>query len=465
MASKRTSRFVGRANYFPFFLAAAASALLPVQLRSVYAQNPPEHITLEAEIRPVQNSERGQTVNVKELGAAGDGVTNDTAVFNKALAICAVDGGTCLVPKGTYLISGSGITSHVRSGVHLVGEGRGMSILKIAAMPTGALIWGDGDKWSIENLTLDMQDYYPSRSYSAIACRGNNWRVAKCSIVKMGRIGMGVAGGDNWSIEDNYISKTTPVQTLNQSILVTKDHGKVATNARIIDNVCKGSGITFWGFYSTIARNRISNAGFGSGIATGQVANCHTIKVIGNTCTGGRGFDENQTWVSGFELWGSDSVIANNTAYDNGGSGIIVGGQNCVVVTNHSYNNGVQDKGYGFSARYQTSTINASGSIFIANWADDTRQQGKGATQTYGYAEQVGGLRDIMHMGNDYNGNKLGPSMYNSTGGQPNLSDARSSRAIHMRVSAEMKSKLQALAEATDMPDVARRAVREYLNR
>jgi hypothetical protein len=264
----------------------------------------------------------------------------------------------------------------------------------------------------MEDLTLDMQDYYPLRNYSAVACRGNNWRVTRCSIVKMGRIGIAVAGGDNWSIEDNLISKTTAVQSLNQSILVTKDDGKGATNARIINNVCNGSGITFWGFYSTIARNRISNAGFGSGIATGQVANCHSVRVIGNTCSGGRGFDENHTWVSGFELWGADSLIADNTAFDNASSGITVGGQHCVVKTNQSYNNGVQNGGYGFSARYQNSTINASHSAFIGNSAYDTRYPGSRMTQTYGYREQPGGLKDIKQIGNKYNHNKIGPVSY-----------------------------------------------------
>jgi hypothetical protein len=368
----------------------------------------------------VDNADKA--ANVKAFGAIGDGIANDTAAFNAALTSLATGGGICLVPKGTYVISASGITSHVKSGVHLVGEERGASILKIAAMPTAALVWGDGDNWSVENLTLDMQDYFPPplHNYSAIACKGNNWRVAKCSILKIGRIGISVAGGDNWSIEGNYITKTTPVQTLNQSILVTKYGGKAATNARIIDNVCNGSGILFWGFHSTIARNRISNAGFGSGIATGQVANCHTMQVIGNTCTGGRGFDENRTWVSGFELWAPDSVIADNTAYDNGGSGIIVGGQNCVVRANRSYNNGVQAEGYGFSARYQNSTINASHSIFTGNSAYDTRYPGSGMTQTYGYREQPGGLKFIKHIGNNYNRNKIGPASYHSTYGQPN---------------------------------------------
>ena len=140
--------------------------------------------------------ERGGQVNVKTSGAVGDGITDDTAAFNTALkSLADAGGGTCLVPKGTYVISASGITSPVKSGVHLEGEGH-TSILKIAAMPTGPLIVGDGNNWSIENLTFDMQDYSPPRIRPAIRCRGDNWRVANCSILKIGRIGITVFGGN-----------------------------------------------------------------------------------------------------------------------------------------------------------------------------------------------------------------------------------------------------------------------------
>ena len=45
------------------------------------------------------------TFNVRDFGATGDGVTKDTAAFQKALDICAVSvGGEVLVPAGKYLI-------------------------------------------------------------------------------------------------------------------------------------------------------------------------------------------------------------------------------------------------------------------------------------------------------------------------------------------------------------------------
>ena len=465
-------RFVAQPRRVAFFLVAVASLSGGLQLQIGYAQNPSEQLTPDTKTPAVQNSitdvtanpapEKGDQVNVKTYGAVGDGVTDDTAAFNAALdSLADAGGGVCLVPRGTYIISASGITSHVKSGVHLVGEGRA-SILKIAAVPTGPLIWGDGKDWSIEKLALDMGDYMPTTRRPAIACRGDNWRVANCSVLRIGFVGISVSGGNNWSIEKNHIAKTVPAQILNESILVTKLGDTRATHARIVDNVCEGSGIMFWGFYSTIARNRVSNAGFGSGIFTGQVANCHTMKVVGNVCTGGRGFDENRTWVSGFELWSPDSIIEGNVASNNDGGGIIIGGKNCVVIANDSYGNGARlPKGAGFVARYKNEEISASGSVFIGNRAHDGRNPRSSATQTYGYIEQPGRLHDIVHIGNDYNGNRIRPAEYNSTASQRNVSADQGSHVIQTRLSPEMKNRLKALAQDAELPDTARRALND----
>ena len=404
--------------------------------------------------------QKGAQVDVKTYGAVGDGLTDDTAAFDTAIKLLAdAGGGTCLVPKGTYLISASGITSRVRSGVHLAGEGH-ESILKIAAAPSGALVGGDGNDWSIENLALDMGNFIPKIRHPAIDCRGDNWRIANCSILRIGIIGITVSGGNNWTIEKNYISKTVPAQTLNACILVTKRGETRATNARIADNICVGSGIMFWGFNSTIARNRVTGSGFGSGIFTGVPRNAHTLQIRDNICSGGRGFDVNRTWVSGFELWSSDSIVKGNVAYDNDGGGIIIGGKGCVVIGNDSYDNGVHvPNRAGFVARYKSEDENASGSVFIANRAHNTRSPGRTTTQTYGYSEQTGGLHDIVHIGNDYNGNRLRPADYHSTAGQPNVSADQGGRVLQKRLSPEMKNKLKTVAHDAELTATARRVL------
>jgi len=390
--------------------------------------------------------------NVKEYGAAGDGVTNDTAAFTKALAACAVSGGTCLVPKGTYLISPSGITTaphkpSVLSGVHLIGAGR-TSILKVAGMPTDNLLPCEGDNWSVENLTFDMGDY-TSKGSAAITCRGDNWRVANCAIVKSGKWAIIAFGGKNWSIEKNYIQRTVPgARPPIGSILVTKKGETWSSHGRLVENVCEGAGITFAGDDGFIARNRISRSGYGSGIFVQGAPSTHSPTITGNICSGGlSGYDDAQEgkwWsVNGFEVWAPNSVICNNIARDNDGGGFAIGGQNSIVVGNKAYNNGRGHRGYaGFNARINLAKgTSASHSIFIGNTSYD---------QDFGYQEQSNGISDIKQIGNDYNHNRLGSAKSFNVGDQ-------------MPISPEMKSKLRALAEGSDVPANARRATKEYL--
>jgi hypothetical protein len=470
VASKIISRFVGQARRLPFFLVAAASISLALQLQSGYTQNAREQLTLDTKPHAVQNSitdataspipdKGGQVVDVKTFGAAGDGVTNDTAAFNAALAsLATAGGGRCLVPKGTYLISAitnPAITSHVSSNVHLVGVGRGVSILKVAGMPAGNFLFCSGDNWSVEDLTIDMQDYFIHfPGFAAIVATGNNWRITNCAIIKIGRRGINAKGGTNGYIDGNLITKTAASPLDNSAILGVVDAGgHLPENMHIVDNACVNSAIYFNGKNSIIARNRVNGSGSGTNICTGVYSD--NVSIINNICSGGHGIDENKCYVSGFELWAPNSVIANNTSHDNDGPGITMGGNNCIVIGNRCWNNaGLSGRvgGSGIVARAHQRLPNAaSGSLFIGNSCFDTRPRGA-MTQAYGYNEVGKGLTNIKHFENDYNRNRIGPAKFSSAGGQ-------------MQISPEMKSKLKALAEDADVSDSARRVLHKYLDR
>jgi hypothetical protein len=439
MAIRFVPYCVARVHRLRFFVGCAASVLVALPTLAFGANSA---------------SEEGDQVNVKEYGAVGDGVTNDTAAFNKALAACAVNGGTCLVPEGTYLISASGISTAPRqpsvlSGVHLKGAGQG-SILKVAGMPTDHFLPCEGDNWSVENLTFDMEDYTPA-GFAAISCKGNNWRVANCAIIKSGKWAIIAFGGNNWSIERNYIRRTVPgAHPPIGSILVTKLGEVWSSHGRVIGNVCDGAGITFAGDDGLIAGNQISRSGYGSGIFVQGAPSTHSPVIKGNICTGGSsGYDDSQSgkwWsVNGFEVWAPDSVICNNVAHDNDGGGFAIGGPNSIVIGNKAYNNGRGHRGYaGFNARINPNKgTSASHSIFIGNSSYD---------QDFGYKEQGNGIGDVKQIGNDYNRNRMGPAKSFSSGGQ-------------MPLSPNMQSKLKALAQDPDVPDNARRAVHDYLGR
>ena len=464
MVTKFVSCCKGRALRLPFFVGCAASVFVVLQaLASGAGSAAPESLTgnnsgagnlATTASTAAPAPKKGDQVNVKTYGAVGDGATNDTPAFNAALeSLAKAGGGVCLVPRGIYLISASGITQKrvaaVSSGVRLVGEGRD-SVLRVNGMPTNHLLQCDGENWGVENLTFDLGDY-TSPGMAAISCMGNNWRVANCAIIKSGKWAIIAFGGKNWSIERNYIRRTVPgARPPIGAILVTKKGEVWSSNGRVIQNVCDGAGITFAGDDGIIAGNRISRSGYGSGIFVQGAPSTHSATIRGNICSDGRsGYDDSQAgkwWsVNGFEVWAADSVICNNIAHDNDGGGFAIGGPNSIVIGNKAYNNGRGHQGYaGFNARINLARgTSASHSIFIGN---------SSYNQDFGYKEQGSGLSDIKQIGNDYNRNRRGTAKSFSTSDQ-------------MPISPEMKSKLKTLAEDPDLSDNARRAVHECFAR
>ena len=106
----------------------------------------------------------------------------------------------------------------------------------------------------------------------------------------------------------------------------------------------------------------------------------------------------------------------------------------------------------------------SSGSLFIGNACFDTQPR-SAMTQAYGYNEVGNGLKDIKHFGNDYDRNKIGPAHSNSLGGRSNILKIQANDVAGLQISPAMKDKLKALAEDAEMPDSARRPIRECLSR
>lgn len=62
-------------------------------------------------------------VNVKDYGAKGDGITDDTAEVQAAITYMATRGGVLFFPKGSYLITSTLVIPANSWGINLVGEG------------------------------------------------------------------------------------------------------------------------------------------------------------------------------------------------------------------------------------------------------------------------------------------------------------------------------------------------------
>jgi len=93
-----------------------------------------------------------EIVSVKDFGAVGDGVTDDTTAFQSAVNSLSSVGGTVFVPSGSYLI---GQISWVKDGVTIAGDAVSGSRLALKNNVNDSMFKiGDGGTTSIGNTTI-----------------------------------------------------------------------------------------------------------------------------------------------------------------------------------------------------------------------------------------------------------------------------------------------------------------------
>ena len=78
-----------------------------------------------------------ESVSVKDFGAVGDGVTDDTAAIQLALNAVPAVGGNVFIPAGTYKLTGTGLTFLLKSKATIYGAGMGATILDGSAVTGG----------------------------------------------------------------------------------------------------------------------------------------------------------------------------------------------------------------------------------------------------------------------------------------------------------------------------------------
>ena len=92
-----------------------------------------------------------ESVSVKDFGAAGNGIADDTAPIVAAMtAVNAAGGGVVSFPVGTYVISS---TLNMLSGVSLKGVNSGASIISYSGASNGITLTGSG-RVLIEDLAV-----------------------------------------------------------------------------------------------------------------------------------------------------------------------------------------------------------------------------------------------------------------------------------------------------------------------
>ena len=141
-----------------------------------------------------------ESVSVKDFGAVGDGVTNDTAAINAAIeSVFSQGGGTVYVPEGEYALgtSGSFFAVILRANVWLKGAGTAGTILKLLPNANSRNVqFKEGEhNMQLTDMTLDGNKLNQTNTgLIALRMQGNhNVLVSNVRVTNSSAYGLGVA--------------------------------------------------------------------------------------------------------------------------------------------------------------------------------------------------------------------------------------------------------------------------------
>lgn len=148
-------------------------------------------VAASAVARTVQDKVR-ETASVKDFGAVGDGVADDTAAIQAAInAVLTPGGGTLYFPDGAYKLSAK-LTIPFSTGWRIRGQSRAGTLLRQSAANTPILSL-EGHlthSWEISDIGFTWSAAQPATNTNAIAIRMGtgvagqtlfNWQVRRCT--------------------------------------------------------------------------------------------------------------------------------------------------------------------------------------------------------------------------------------------------------------------------------------------
>lgn len=222
-----------------------------------------------------------ETINLKSIGAVGDGIADDTFAINRALKMA--EGKTLLVPEGTYLFSE---TLEIHSGTRIVGCGAKSKFLLADNFTLTPYAWRTGDPLVedpyrypmicfdddaqgciLENLAIQGQSAtFYDKNCDGLTIRGNNHIVKNLHVTKInyfpsnfiGRVNNGVGYGIKVQSAANVMIENCYVEECGYECIGLED----AKDVKILGCICKKACQTAAQIHRDCVHIRVCNSTF-----------------------------------------------------------------------------------------------------------------------------------------------------------------------------------------------------------
>lgn len=138
----------------------------------------------EAVARAAQDKMR-EVVSVKDFGAVGDGVADDTSAVQAGIDYVAENGGILRIPRGTYKLTALlGRTTPAPNAFSIQGDGWTATKLVRGADYGSVVSFGNVDNFSVEDLTIvgNFSLYPTNASHGIVWFNGSHVRVSRVKV-------------------------------------------------------------------------------------------------------------------------------------------------------------------------------------------------------------------------------------------------------------------------------------------